>query len=134
MKESVCLNCGKVFDNKYHNEQKYCSNACQLEYQRKHLLENWKAGKLSGCRGKTLKISNWVRNYMLEKSGYKCELCGQNKINPVTGVSPLQIHHIDGNPANNAESNLQVLCPNCHSLTETYMALNKSNGKSPRER
>lgn len=25
------------------------------------------------------------------------------------------IHHKDGNPKNNKESNLKVLCPNCHS-------------------
>ena len=47
-----------------------------------------------------------------------------------TGNSILQFHHIDGDSSNNKEENLQVLCPNCHAMTENYMALNK--GKSAR--
>jgi DNA-directed RNA polymerase subunit RPC12/RpoP len=38
----------------------------------------------------------------------------------------LEIHHIDGNYLNNTIENLQVLCPNCHSLTLNYKALNNS--------
>jgi hypothetical protein len=30
---------------------------------------------------------------------------------------PIQIHHIDGDPANNAEENLAVLCLDCHDDT-----------------
>lgn len=32
----------------------------------------------------------------------------------------IEIHHKDGNPLNNCESNLQYLCPNCHSLTPNF--------------
>ena len=32
---------------------------------------------------------------------------------------------------NNKEDNLQLLCPNCHSLTDTFMTLNK-NGRKKR--
>jgi len=28
---------------------------------------------------------------------------------------------VDGNKNNNARENFQILCPNCHSMTETYM-------------
>ena len=34
---------------------------------------------------------------------------------------------------NNKEENLQVLCPNCHSLTETYKSHNKK-GRSGRRK
>lgn len=48
----------------------------------------------------------------------KCAICGltkwQNK--PIT----LQLHHIDGNTNNNSLSNLQLVCPNCHSQTPNY--------------
>ena len=69
---------------------------------------------------------------MFEKAGYKCEKCGWGEENPYTHRVPLQIHHLDGNSLNNAESNLQVLCPNCHCLTENYGSRNKNapNGKS----
>ena len=36
------------------------------------------------------------------------------------------IHHIDGDYKNNNEDNLQLICPNCHSLTETYKSHNKT--------
>lgn len=33
---------------------------------------------------------------------------------------PLELHHIDGNHDNNRKENLQILCPNCHSKTNTF--------------
>lgn len=46
----------------------------------------------------------------------KCELCG---ISEWFGVHlPLELHHIDGNHYNNDFNNLQILCPNCHSIQE----------------
>lgn len=69
---------------------------------------------------------------MLEKVGNKCEKCGWGVENPYTHKIPLQIHHKDGNSLNNKEDNLQVLCPNCHTLTENFGSRNKNapNGKS----
>ena len=63
----------------------------------------------------------------MKESDNKCQICGWNKINPVTGLVPLEIHHIDGNYLNNAKDNLQVLCPNCHSLTPNFKSLNSSS-------
>lgn len=37
----------------------------------------------------------------------------------------LHLDHIDGNAWNHELSNLRFLCPNCHSLTETYTGKNK---------
>ena len=47
-------------------------------------------------------------------------MCGWNQENQFTHIIPLQVHHIDGDCTNNKEENLQLLCPNCHSLTETF--------------
>ena len=32
----------------------------------------------------------------------------------------MELHHIDGNRYNNELDNLQILCPNCHSLTPNH--------------
>lgn len=48
----------------------------------------------------------------------KCEICGIKTWlgKPIV----LQIHHLDGNHKNNSVDNLQLLCPNCHTQTDTY--------------
>lgn len=53
------------------------------------------------------------------QGGEYCEFCGQG---PVWNGEPLtlQIDHRDGNNKNNELSNLRLLCPNCHTQTETY--------------
>lgn len=46
----------------------------------------------------------------------KCEICG---VSIWQGVKiPLELHHKDNNHFNNNFDNLQILCPNCHSIQE----------------
>ena len=71
-------------------------------------------------------ISNHVRRYLFEKYQNSCQICGWNKLNPYTGSVPLQVHHIDGDCTNNQEINLQLLCPNCHALTENFGSRNEN--------
>ena len=57
----------------------------------------------------------------LYKEGLKsntCEICGICEWNG----SPIQceLDHIDGNKNNHSYENLRILCPNCHSQTETF--------------
>ena len=37
---------------------------------------------------------------------------------------PLELNHINGNGHENRKSNIELLCPNCHALTETYRGKN----------
>ena len=124
MEHKHCLNCNKILKPSRNSTGKYCNNKCQKEYQHKQYIQKWKKGEVNGRSGK-YGISNHIIRYMLEKYDYKCEQCGWDKINVATGHSPLEIHHIDGDYTNNKESNLKVLCPNCHSLTPNYKSLNK---------
>lgn len=59
----------------------------------------------------------------------KCERCGLTDWmgEPIS----LQLHHNDGNRDNNSLENLSVLCPNCHSQTDSYAGKNtkKRNAK-----
>ena len=123
-----CKNCGKELTRDQHMNI-YCSVQCHKEYEQKQYIENWHQGKESGLSGK-YQLSSHVKKYLLEKVNYKCELCGWGEVNSFTQKIPLEIHHIDGNHTNNTEANLQVLCPNCHSLTNNY----KSRGSGREER
>lgn len=120
---NVCINCGKETPN-----EKYCSNICQSEYEYKQYIKLWKDGINDGCSA-PYGVSRHIRRYLLEKYNNSCQCCGWNKENPFTHKVPLEVHHIDGNYKNNSEENLQLLCPNCHSLTETYKAANKHGRK-----
>lgn len=123
-----CLSCNKETPRA---EYKYCSNACQIEYQYQSYIEKWKAGKVGGLQNIGV-VSGYIKRYLRRKFGNCCCLCGWSKINPKTGQVPLVADHIDGNWRNNIESNLRLLCPNCDSLTPTYAGLNRGNGRKGR--
>jgi 5-methylcytosine-specific restriction endonuclease McrA len=107
----------------------YCSNKCQMQTQYDSYIERWKAGLETGTVGAAA-VSRYIRRYFIDKYDEKCQQCGWRECNPVTGKVPLTIDHIDGDCLNNAERNLRLLCPNCHSLTPSYGNLNR--GKSQR--
>lgn len=39
-----------------------------------------------------------------------------------------ELDHIDGNRTNHLLENLRILCPNCHSQTNTFRGKNIKNG------
>ena len=131
--KQFCINCGKeIKPHKGNRKFKFCSHECQNEFQKKEYIKEWKEGKKDGFKGKFYQISSHIRNYLFEKYNNKCQICGWGEENPTTHKIPLQVHHIDGDCTNNKEENLQLLCPNCHSLTETFMALNENSKRKYR--
>lgn len=44
----------------------------------------------------------------------KCEICGMTTWQGLE--LPLELHHINGNHYDNRLENLQILCPNCHTI------------------
>ena len=63
-----------------------------------------------------------IRQALLKERPYKCEKCG---ISDWLGEEiVLQVHHKDGNNANNTRDNLLLLCPNCHSQTDNWCSKN----------
>ena len=71
----------------------------------------------------------------VKDSPYRCSWRLRERYKNVTGISycsncglsewlgkpiPLEIHHINGVNTDNRIENLQLLCPNCHALTNNY--------------
>lgn len=54
---------------------------------------------------------------------YKCAICGNEGEWNGLPLS-LQLDHINGNHFDNRIENLRILCPNCHSQTNTYSGKN----------
>lgn len=73
--------------------------------------------------------SNKVRKKILEEGikPYKCECCGHSEW---MGLPiPLELHHKDGDRNHNEISNYELLCPNCHALTDSYRGKNSRKDK-----
>ena len=117
--KSICLNCNCEINKK----QKFCSGKCQHIFDmNKRVSENRASSKTS-------------KRYLINLYGNKCMECSWGEVNIISGKVPIELEHIDGNSENNSLENLKLLCPNCHSLTPTYRALNSGNGRySRRER
>lgn len=119
----VCPGC----NNQTYN-LKFCSQVCQHNAARNVKIQEW----LSGGSGSSPSgyLASWARNYIRELHHDSCEKCGWNEKHPISGAIPVQIDHIDGDPRNNTFSNLQLLCPNCHSLTPTFGAMNNAASRA----
>ncbi|MFN7656429.1 MAG: hypothetical protein ACK5OW_01425 [bacterium] len=156
----ICKNCNKQIITLKSDERKFCSSSCSATYNNKRKIkknknlclicgiETKKRNKFCStkCSGRHQRLLNFKkidsgdtslndRNYkyfLIEKYGEKCMKCGWCEINTTSGKVPIELEHKDGNSENHSLENLELLCPNCHSLTPTYRALNNGNGRHKR--
>lgn len=118
MKTFTCLNCNTEKQWSYSTTNTYCSNSCQREFEYKNKINEWKT---------TGKIGDRTLKRYLSELNNSCWICGITEWNnkPIS----FELEHKDGNSTNNHEDNVCLICPNCHSQTETYKAKNKGNGR-----
>lgn len=75
------------------------------------------------------KISRVYAKRRLIERGLLTNTCAECGINAWRGRPlSLQLHHVNGDGQDWRIENLQLLCPNCHSQTDTYGAKNKQRG------
>lgn len=122
--ERACEYCGKQTTN-----LQVCNQSCQQGLRSKIRTEQW----LNGENPTTL-VPPFVRKYLYETRGEKCEICGWNEIHPTTGRAPLQVDHIDGSNKNTVLDNLRILCPNHHALTLTYCMVGRIHTEETRRK
>jgi hypothetical protein len=122
-KERKCLSCGESFSS---YDGKYCSSKCCGEHKK---LRHYQRDIALFEKGE-LKRRNRIKPLLIERDGYICSVCKNTTWlkKPIT----LWTDHIDGNASNNNTDNLRLVCPNCDSQSETFMAKNKGNGRKSR--
>jgi hypothetical protein len=149
-----CLNCDKEL-TAIQLGGKFCSRSCSASYNNRGVTRHIKGSKVCSCGNpklthnkycaeciekrvfqrtfdtQAIKSDKTRKKVLLQTRGQVCEGCGlaEWKGHPI----PLDLHHVDGDTDNNAEDNLQLLCPNCHAVTGTHKRRNK-NGKRQQER
>ncbi len=93
---------------------------------RKKMLDALKRGRENSLKNRRiipleeLQSKTSIKSRVFKLRGRICEICKWSEKNPFYDEIPVEIHHIDGNKKNNKDTNLVVLCPNCHSLTNHY--------------
>ena len=80
----------------------------------------WNGGRKNGWREYPKEFFK-MRNSILERDGYICQICARNLPKNI-GIA--NVHHIDGDKSNNTYDNLISLCKSCHSKIH---ATNKSS-------
>ena len=62
-----------------------------------------------------MKTAEWkkIRQRILERDRNICQYCDIQK------TEHMQINHIDGDPKNHSDENLEVICSSCHKITHS---------------
>lgn len=103
---------------------------CHVKNRTNTAIKSWLDGEWSGSQEKNDYIlSTTVRSYLLAEADYACQNCGYSTRHPVDNLPILEINHINGVSNDHRRENLEVLCPNCHSLTPNFGHRNAGNGR-----
>jgi hypothetical protein len=96
-------------------------------------VQKWKRKKGQSRKEFILSLSyeeltfETLRERILIEQNNKCSKCNNDSWMGEPLV--LELEHKDGNNKNDSRSNIEMLCPNCHSLTKTWRGRNKSKKK-----
>ena len=90
----------------------------QLKVDTSHWTgEGWNKGKQLIDWSQYTRVS-YLKKHLIKERSLKCETCSLTEWQ--NSDIPLEVHHKDGDRTNNELENLQLLCCNCHSLTDNW--------------
>jgi hypothetical protein len=127
----TCHHCKTEFGFKgYSSNHKFCNLACLYANKAENKVSLVNQRYQDWLTGKDLGVKNtraMIRNFLIQRDGYKCTCCGIDSWNgkPIT----LWADHIDGNASNNLPNNFRLVCPNCDSQSDTFGAKNYGKGR-----
>lgn len=83
---------------------------------------------------KDQQLKNWqnytkvthCKKHLIKLRGNTCESCNNSLW--LNNSIPLEVHHLDSDRTNNNLNNLQLLCPNCHALTDSWRGRRNAGG------
>jgi hypothetical protein len=116
-----CIQCSKPLINR---QSIFCSLRCQADHRFDLAMRHWlDTGEAPGGNPA-------LRKYITHLDGYKCSCCGLFEWNgrPIT----LEVEHKNGNSEDDSRDNVCLICPNCHSQTDTYKGKNRGKGRHAR--
>lgn len=122
--QGYCESCNGSLGDHRLKISRFCSYACHRDAKKDAGMAAWVAGERPSTTNKTL------RGFLTKLVGYKCSICGIAEWNgkPIT----LEVEHISGDSGDNSKENVCLICPNCHSQTDTFKGRNKGNGRHVR--
>lgn len=101
----------------FNNEQRQKSIATKKKNAMNNFLKN-------GSNAANHTVKNFLKDLGVPEC---CSECGLKEWRGQ--LLPLELDHINGKNFDNRIENLRLLCPNCHSLTDTWRGKNINSGK-----
>lgn len=118
---AMCPICMRDFSKK-RADQIYCSISCANNSRNNGIVKLIESNEIVG--------NSALRSYLMHRWNEKCQRCGWGIRNETSGSVCLDMHHIDGNSENTKLSNVELLCPNCHSLTPNYKRVSRTHASN----
>ena len=104
-----------IQDNPMWHERRIATDEARLETLKKTLFAKNHARFLDGTIAARVSIKRWL----IETCGEVCSICNMQPEWHGKFLS-LQVDHINGINNDNRSENLRLVCPNCHSQTDTF--------------
>ncbi len=121
----TCSQCEKTFQPwPACHKSSTCSNECLMDSKYNKIASRLTTNSTL----KTSAVKRYLFRYGLAEK--KCKICGLSEW--MGKEMPLTLDHINGINNDNRLENVRILCPNCHSQTDTFCGKNKGNGPGSR--